>query len=168
MQAEQPAWDLPSTALWAIRPLGPADDSFLDELYESTRLDEVLTWGLEPAQARAFLASQASIQRRAYALQFPAAEHWALLREGRPVGRLIVHIESDALRVVDVSVLPAERGKGLASWALGELLRRAERLAPLVRLQVTPENPARRLYERLGFRVASDDGQRLSMEWRTG
>jgi len=112
MQAEQLAWDPPSTPLWAMRALGDADDPFLDELYESTRLDEVRAWGFEPAQARAFLASQASIQRRAYAMQFPGAEHWALLKEKRPVGRLVLHIERDVVRVVDVSVLPAERGGG--------------------------------------------------------
>jgi ribosomal protein S18 acetylase RimI-like enzyme len=148
-----------------MRPLGPDDDPFLDELYEGTRLSEVLAWGLPLVQARAFLSSQASIQRRSYKVQFPDAEHWALLKNGRPVGRLIVNPEAESFRVVDISVLPAERGCGLGSWVLGELLRRAERLAPLVRLQVAHENPARRLYERFGFRAVDDDGQRISMEW---
>lgn len=35
-----------------------------------------------------------------------------------------------------------------------------------VRLSVLVNNPARRLYERLGFRVSSIEHPRVKMEWR--
>ena len=169
---------------WARRPVvEPDDEPFLDELYETTRWEEVCRWGLLPETARTFLRAQARTQRRAYALQFPGAEHSVLLRDGWPAGRLIVSREGrdgGAWSIVDVAVLPAFRNQGLATWALGDLLHTAASVRSrdgaegvVVRLQVEPSNPARRLYERLGFRVSPGltlaPGtvlMRVPMEWR--
>jgi ribosomal protein S18 acetylase RimI-like enzyme len=149
-----------------MRPIDPGDGGFLDALYETTRLEEVVAWGLAIDAARLFLAAQARTQRAGYAIQYPAAEHWALVTGGMRVGRLVLDVAGPAWRVVDLSVMPAHRERGLGTWALHYVQGRAKRAEAPVRLTVATSNPARRLYARLGFSVTSGDGEHLAMEWR--
>jgi ribosomal protein S18 acetylase RimI-like enzyme len=134
----------------SFRPARDGDEPFLDALYEGTRREEVLAWGVDAAFAHTFLTDQARVQRRAYAMQYPAAEHRILLVQDAPAGRLIIDRGAD-WALIDISVLPALRGKGLATWALRPLLDEASAADRVVQLLVAPTNPARRLYERLGF-----------------
>jgi len=154
---------------WSMREADVADEPFLDRLYLTTRLEEVLAWGFPTEAARAFLVGQARVQRRAYALQFSVAEHNILLQAGRAVGRLIIAADPPALRIVDISVLPEIHDRGLGTWAIEQVLARATLGRAPVRLTTVATGPARRLYHRLGFQViaASEDGL-LAMEWLPG
>lgn len=157
----------PPTLEW--RPARPEDEPFLDELYEGTRIDEVLGWGFDPASARAFLRQQAHIQRRAYAMQYPDAEHRVLLADGVPAGRLILARLDDVLVIVDVSVLAAFRARGIGTWAIREVQQAAADEGKPALLHVESGNRALRLYERLGFRETGADASDmapLTLEWR--
>lgn len=146
------------------------DEPFLDELYEGTRIDEVLGWGFDPTSARAFLRQQASVQRRAYAMQYPDAEHRVLLADGVPAGRLILARLEDVLAIVDVSVLAAYRARGIGTWAIREVQQTAAKEGKPVLLHVDRGNRALHLYTRLGFHetgVAADEMAPLRLEWRT-
>ena len=161
---------------WSWRGAAPEDDTFFDRLYEGTRLEEVASWGLAPVQASAFLRAQARVQRGAYAIQFPGAEHRVLLADEEPIGRLILARGADRWSIVDVSVLPAWRGRGVGTRALGEVLEAARAAGRPVRLHVDRQNRARHLYARLGFLLlppatsaAGNPDQEvapLTMEWR--
>jgi ribosomal protein S18 acetylase RimI-like enzyme len=61
-------------------------------------------------------------------------------------------------------LLPAFRARGLGSQLLRDLLDEADRDAKITSIHVEVHNPARRLYERLGFVVAEDKGMYLFME----
>lgn len=156
------------------RPARAEDESFLDELYEGTRWDEVLGWGFDAASARAFLREQGHVQRRAYAMQYPAAEHRILLSGGVPVGRLIVDRTGSLWAIVDASVLTARRSQGIGTWAISEVQRAAAAAGNGVLLHVDRHNRARSLYARLGFREQEHspstndphDVQPLRLEWR--
>jgi ribosomal protein S18 acetylase RimI-like enzyme len=155
--------------VWSSRAASsPADDGFLDELYASTRLAEVHGWGFAPAEAAAFLRDQARLQRRSHALFAPEAEHRLLLVAGAPAGRIIVsdRAASGTLTIIDLSVLPWARARGLATWAVSGVLERAAEAARCVELRVEPINPARRLYLRLGFRAFAQDDTHVHMRWR--
>ena len=156
---------------WTMRRVGPDDEPFLDDVYADARLDEVVAWGFRLDAARDFLRDQARTQRRAFGLQFPGGEHWALQMGDRTVGRVIVAPDAPpaptrALRLVDIAVLPPDRGRGIGGWAVREVMRRARRAAVPLRLRLPAENPARHLFETLGFRAtgADRDGQ-VGMEW---
>jgi ribosomal protein S18 acetylase RimI-like enzyme len=149
-----------------MRPIDPGDDGFLDALYEATRLEEILAWGLAMDAARLFLGAQARTQRAGYAIQYPGAERWMLVTGGVHVGRLVLDATGRAWRIVDLSVMPAHRQRGLGTLVLHHVQGRAMRAETPVRLTVAASNPARRLYARLGFSVTSCDGEHLAMEWR--
>jgi ribosomal protein S18 acetylase RimI-like enzyme len=66
------------------------------------------------------------------------------------------------------AVLTEHRGRGIGTAALRMLLGEAARAGKPVRLHVERTNPARHLYERLGFRWIADEGIHWLMEWAPG
>lgn len=69
---------------------------------------------------------------------------------------------------LSVAVRRSHRGRGLGTELLARLLAQAEKSCPAISLSVSPDNPARRLYERLGFRVIASDAGALTMVRRRG
>jgi ribosomal protein S18 acetylase RimI-like enzyme len=82
------------------------------------------------------------------------------------VGTLCVTWDSDPAFLAGIYLAPAARGAGLGSAIIGDILDRARELARVVQLRVLRTNTAaRRLYERLGFRVVGDSDTQLLMQF---
>jgi ribosomal protein S18 acetylase RimI-like enzyme len=141
------------------------DDAFLYELYASTRAAELAVFGWDASQQELFLRMQFNAQRQHYA-SFPDSDHRIILRDGVPIGRLLVSRLADAFNLTDIALLPAERGTGLGTSLIGELLAEATQAQKPVTLHVAHGNSARRLYERLGFVPTGDDGMYCAMRWQ--
>lgn len=141
------------------------DEPFLYRLYSSTRADEIAAWGWPPAEAETFLRLQWDAQRRYYAAAFPDAEHQIVCDGGRPIGRLVVWRGRSYLRLVDIALLPVARRQGIGARIILDLQQRARTLGRPIRLQVTPDNPAARLYRRLGFVEVERRAVGVEMEW---
>ena len=73
----------------------------------------------------AFLDQQASFQQRHYDMAFAGAEHLVVLARGEPIGRFYLDRRSRRLRVVDISLLPEWRGRGLGAALLDMLQQEA-------------------------------------------
>src|SRR5207244_12709415 len=87
-----------------------------------------------------------------------------ILVDGEPAGRLYVHRGPSEIRIVDVALLPEQRGSGGGTRLLGDLLAEADEASKSVTIHVERMNPALRLYERLGFALAEDKGVYLFLE----
>jgi GNAT superfamily N-acetyltransferase len=89
---------------------------------------------------------------------WPQTENFLLLEDGVRVGILRLSQDKKALFVRDLQVLPVHQGRGTGTFAMDFVQRLAtdRRLAP-VRLRMFADNPARSLYERLGFREVSSE-----------
>ncbi len=76
----------------------------------------------------------------------------------RNVARAQVDIESpaNALHLVELQVHPAYRNRGFGAELLDEVVKRANDQQREVSLTTGIDNPARRLYERRGFRVVRE------------
>ncbi|MCZ8513238.1 GNAT family N-acetyltransferase [Paenibacillus filicis] len=144
----------------------PEDEPFLVRLYTSVREDEVRSFGWDEAQMQAFLEMQFRMQRQSYRLQYPAAEYRIIRMGGEPVGRLIIASLPDAVVLVDISLLPAYRKMGIGTRLLSALKQEAAGGGKPVRLQVMHTNPAKRLYERLGFHTTGRNELYAAMEWQ--
>ena len=59
------------------------------------------------------------------------------------------------------TIVRHERNRGIGTWLLEKLQREHEALE----LQVLTDSPARRLYERQGFVVTSEDALHVHMRW---
>jgi ribosomal protein S18 acetylase RimI-like enzyme len=86
---------------------------------------------------------------------------------GRPIGLLKLLRASDEWRVVQLQLLPEHQGAGIGSHLLGILVAQARDAGVPLTLSVLKANPARRLYERLGFEVTSE-GERVFHMQATG
>ena len=150
----------------ALRPVAPDDEAFLFELYASTRRDEMAAWGLDEAMLAQMLQMQFAGQQGTYRVQFPEADHHIILRDDRPIGRLFVDRNEVRIVLVDVALMPEARGGGIGTGLVRTLQAEAAEKGLPLRLKVVLTNPARRLYQRLGFVGLGDDGVYEQMEWR--
>jgi ribosomal protein S18 acetylase RimI-like enzyme len=148
-----------------LRAARADDESFLLALYGSTRQDEMAAWGWDAAQQEMFLRMQFLALQQRYAAEREHSEHRIILRDGVPVGRILVIRSADEIRLADIALLPEHRRSGIGSALIGDLQEEAARTGLPVRLHVTRDNRAAQLYERLGFVVCGDTGSHFKMEW---
>jgi len=115
-----------------------------------------LQYDTRPEQIEAFCLSQFEAQEAHYREHFPSCEYLVVERESTPIGRLYRDRRGDEIRVVDIALLEAERGCGVGGRLMQDVLDEAAALGLMVRIHVEKTNPARRLYDRLGFRIEEE------------
>lgn len=142
------------------------DQGFQEELYGSTRSEELEAAGWPDEIRAGFVSQQFRAQSAYYRRVFEGAAWWIVEYEGRSVGRFIVHRAADHLRLVDLSLLPDHRGRGVGTALLRWLLEDARVRALPVRLSAFLGTRIEAYYRRLGFRESDNDGVRAFMEWR--
>ena len=136
-----------------------ADDDDFEFLFELTReslgpyVEEI--WGWRDDEQRV-------LERRF----FERGGIEILEENGRAIGCLRVSREADHLFLDRIALLPHAQNRGIGTRLVRELMAEATARAAPLRLSVLSNNPARRLYERLGFRVTQVVEPRIRMEWR--
>lgn len=148
-----------------LRPVTPGDEPFLYRVYASTRAAEMAMVPWTEAEKEAFVQMQFRAQTAHYATYYADADFRVIARAGVPIGRLYLDRGADDLRIVDITLLPEVRGKGIGTRLLREVLAEGARAGTLVSIHVEHFNPARHLYERLGFVPVADTGVYLLMRW---
>lgn len=149
----------------ALRPISDSDLPFLNLLYHSTRTHEMELIDWTKQQKIDFLNMQFNAQHRHYLENFVRAEFDIIELDGEPVGRLYLDRREDEIRIIDIALLPAYRGKGIGSRYLADIMIEAKRKKIPVRIHVENFNPALRLYQRLGFQQKDTNGIYHLMEW---
>ena len=147
----------------SLRAATPDDEAFLLDVYASTRIDELAGTGWDDNQKLAFIRMQFLVRERTY----PQVDSRIILLNGRPVGRLMVDRNDEAILLRDIALLTEYRNSGIGSRLIEELLQEAASAGKLVHLHVLAMSPAVRLYERLGFRSSGDEAGAayLEMKW---
>jgi GNAT superfamily N-acetyltransferase len=148
----------------ALRPVRDDDRDFLFRLYASTREQELapVPWSAE--QKEMFLRQQFDAQSSWWSQQYSDATFNVVEVDGEAGGRLYIHRTPNEYRIIDLALLPAHRARGIGTQLLSEVIAEAERAGTRVSLHVEVFNPARRLYERMGFVPVEDKGVYLLME----
>ncbi|WP_176560261.1 GNAT family N-acetyltransferase [Brevibacillus dissolubilis] len=140
------------------------DDPFLFEVYASTRREEMEQWGWDEAQQVPFLRMQFDLQTRSYQMHYPGLDRRIILYENTPVGRILVARLNNEWVLVDISLLPAYRGRGIGTRLIAELQQEAAGSDMPVRLSVSHTNPrAQQLYTKLGFIAVASNEMQTSM-----
>ena len=148
------------------------DLPFLAELYASTRREEVAQTPWSDEEKERFLRWQFDNQHQHYQTYYPDCEFLLVEKDavGRrePIGRLYVDRWKDEIRLVDVALLPEHRGGGLGRKMLEILLDEGREKGLPVSIHVEYNNPALRLYKRLGFTHVDSNGVYYLMRWEPG
>jgi ribosomal protein S18 acetylase RimI-like enzyme len=142
-----------------------ADLAFVYALYAQVRAAELapVPW---PQDAKdAFLAEQAALQHRHYVANYPGADLLVVADASGPIGRVYVYRSPGEIRLMDIALMPDWRNRGIGTRLLNEILDEARATGSTVTLHVEPDNPAQRLYRRLGFRLIEHRGVYDFLGW---
>ena len=152
----------------AYRPIEDSDLPFLFDVYGSTRVEELAQtdWPLEMKVQ--FLQQQFAAQHEHYQRHYPDAEWLVIMRESDSVGRLYVEEWPSQIRLIDIAILPAFRRFGFGSAILSDLRDWASEKSKPLTIHVEKSNPARSLYDRMGFVFLQENGVYDLLEWRPG
>jgi len=161
-----PGQDAPRRAgTVALRAQTIQDKEFLFALYASTRAAEMEHLQWSPQQKNDFLAMQFRAQSIHYDEYYPDALLGIIECGGEAIGRLYVDRREREIEIIDIALVPSMRGRGIGKRLLVELLDEGRATARRVRIYVEHFNPARGLYDRLGFRQVGTNGVYHEMEY---
>jgi ribosomal protein S18 acetylase RimI-like enzyme len=137
-----------------FRPATETDIPFLLELRRQTMSEHLRASGIEPSESE---------RRKRVLAQFECAE--IIMLAGSPVGLLKVVRSPDDWHLVQIQIVPEQQRKGFGTTILEKLLADAVQARAAVSLSVLRANPARRLYERLGFRIVGHNDRAYDMKF---
>jgi ribosomal protein S18 acetylase RimI-like enzyme len=160
-------WTGAADAGLTFRRIADADLGFLARVYASTRSEELATTPLTGEQKAAFLAMQFQAQHAHYQKHYPEADWLVTTYAGEDIGRLYLERWPSQHRIIDITLLPEYRGRGLGEKLLRDLMDEAKAAGKAVSIHVEKFNPAMRLYRRLGFTIEEDKGVYDLMRWTT-
>lgn len=147
------------TSKTRLRPHTDADIAFMKALYRTTRESELRLLPLTPAQADTFIEQQFQSQLAHYTGNY-GNDHLDIVEvDGKPVGRLFVDYRSREIRIIDITLDPAFRGQRLGEFLLGLVIAESQRRSLPITIHVDHTNPARRLYDRMGFQLKDEGSQ---------
>ena len=151
-----------------LRPIVKNDDSFIETVYRSTREDELKLTDWTEQQKKAFIMMQSMAQMSEYKTKFPGAAYQVIVFNKMDVGRFYTWESENEIRLIDITLLPRFRGKGLGTSLLRDLIKRSNKVQKKISLHVDPVNPALQLYQRLGFIYIKNNGRHYYMERNPG
>lgn len=136
-----------------LRSANTDDIPWLIELRSQTMMGYLAESGLD--------ISESSIRDRVlYKFDLTQIIH----RSTERLGMVKVDRDPDVWTVIQIQILPQFQGGGIASRLIGHLVSVAHESSIDVMLSVLKVNPARSLYERLGFVVVSEDAHSYEMQ----
>jgi ribosomal protein S18 acetylase RimI-like enzyme len=158
-----------------LRPLSPDDQPFLWEmLYQAIFVPE----GAAPLPREIINSPELAVYVQNWGQPDDLGLLAAALSTAQPLGAVWLRrftaankgygYIDDQTPELSIAMLPSHRGKGIGKALLSALLVRAQPLYKAVCLSVSIDNPAARLYQRLGFEVVGRDDNSLIMRKHLG
>ena len=149
-----------------LRKYQNSDIPFMQELYASTREQELAMTNFTLQEKQDFLSQQFSAQYLHYTKYYCLDAFNIVEHNGKDIGRFFVDYTGPDIRIVDIALIPSYRNRGIGSYLLRQLFRHAELDNRSVSIHVEYNNPVRKLYQRLGFILKSKTNDiYLLMEW---
>jgi ribosomal protein S18 acetylase RimI-like enzyme len=147
-----------------LRPAEDRDRDFLLALYAGTRASELALVDWDEESKRAFVEHQFNAQDEHYRSNYPGASFDVIEVDGQRAGRLYVHRADGDIRIMDIVLAPAFRGRGIGTELLRSLMAESDETDRKLSIHVELNNPARSLYDRLGFKTVGEHGIYVLME----
>jgi ribosomal protein S18 acetylase RimI-like enzyme len=140
--------------LIALRSTAPEDREFLWSLHRETMQDYVgKTWGWDD-----------NWQRQRFEEKFDPELLQIIEHDSQPIGYISVRRPGTEIFLAAIEIGPAFQNRGVGTRLISNLLHEADCLSIPVKLLVLKVNPARRLYERLGFQCTGETTTHFAMK----
>lgn len=151
--------------LLTLSAITPADESFLLTVYACTRADEMALVPWDDAQKDSFIQNQFQAQYQYYQSRYPNARYDLILMDEERVGRLYVAQLDDEIRILDITVLPAYRRRGIGTKLIRGILKQALKENKSVQIYLETFNQAAKLFTELNFEPVEEDGIYRLWRW---
>jgi ribosomal protein S18 acetylase RimI-like enzyme len=148
------AVDVIDPSLITLRPATRQDLDFLDPLYA--------------AAMRPYFERMEKWNPLLFRVTFDESVSHVIQYVGRDIGFLKVRREAGEIFLGDIQLLPEFRNQGIGTHLIRAVMKEAAASQAAVWLKVLKGNPARRLYERLGFTVSEETEGHYRMVHPTG
>lgn len=150
-----------------LRNSNDDDYPFFTALFSSTRDDlRQLDWPQDKIEE--LIRQQQLVQETGMRDLFPQAQYFVIDYAGQSIGRVVLDIEPDNIRLVNISLIPQAKGNGIGRAIMHALQSYAQEHQCSLNLAVFQFNePARNLYLSCGFTIIRNDGIQDHMIWRS-
>jgi GNAT superfamily N-acetyltransferase len=138
-----------------LREASVADSDFIYTLVENTMRGYVeQLWG-----------SFSEDYNRKHVAEAITSRIYSVIALGdQDIGAVAVERHDTHIQLTQLYILPSHQNHGVGTYFVRRLIAEAKTSGKPLRLRVLSVNPARRLYEREGFRVTSQTPERIFME----
>jgi len=150
----------------SFRPAEKDDYEFLRRVYASTREDEMALVPWTDEEKSAFLEQQFRAQDEHYHRVYENTDYLIIVRDVIDIGRLYIDRLPNEIHLLDIALLKEFRRGGIGAALLKDILEEGRATNRKVTIYVEHFNPARHLYDRLGFQHVDTNGVYHLMEWR--
>src|SRR5688572_3433102 len=151
-----------------LRPVEEKDTAFIEAVYRTTREVELNFTNWSEHQKNAFISMQSAAQVAEYKIKFPGARFQVIIYNKKNAGRFYTCENETEIRLLDITLLPQFRGKGIGRDLLQQLIERSDKVQKKISLHVEASNPILKLYQRLGFIYIKNNGRHYYMERQPG
>lgn len=143
------------------------DAAFLADLFRTAAGRDVALMPIDDALKDQLIRMQFESQTATYRSQFPAARFDIIEQGGVPIGRIVIDHGTEVGRIVDIALMPGQRGRGLGAAILAAVTERFARRRQRIRCEVFVGNePSLRMFRRAGFRQVGEAPPFLHLEWQ--
>lgn len=146
-----------------LRPAVEEDSEFLYHVFCSTCPD-VAQAPLSPEQIAPLLRMQFRAQDAHYHTHYPDAKYDVVLLNSQRIGRLYLAKLENEFRILDITLLPEFRSKGIGTYLVRQILDECQAADRPLRLHVVRGSRENGFYARIGFRPIGDLQSHLFME----
>ena len=140
----------------ALRPALPQDFEYRRSLYFAE-----MNWIIKE------LPLDQAAQEIGFQQQWDPTQVRLIAVDGADVGWLQTITQASELFIAQMLVERRFQRKGIGTEVIKRLIGEATQLNHTIRLNVVKMNPARRLYERLGFRITHEDDRKFYMTFNS-
>ena len=138
-----------------FRQIKIKDFEFLWQLHNAALKKYITaTWGWDEA-----------LQQKFFAESFNAGDGEIVVVNGKDAGFLSISEKEFEIVLISIRLLPEFQNRGVGTKLIKDVLDAARVKNKPVRLQVLKANPARNLYEKLGFKIFAETGTHFQMRF---
>jgi ribosomal protein S18 acetylase RimI-like enzyme len=150
--------------LLTLSAITSADEPFLQSVYAATRADEMRLVPWSAQQKEMFLQMQFQAQQEYYLSRYPNASLRVIKFNDESIGRLYIAELADEIRIIDITILPEYRNRGIGTRLVKDILQTSAEKQKPVQIYVENFNQSSQLFAGLGFEPVSEQG--VHVLWR--